>query len=400
MARAPQNDGPYDESAFSCDRWRGVLVPKAFTRGSGNGGVPHTLDDLAALSGVSRATVSRVINGGPVAEVTRRRVLEVLERTGFRPNAAARTLASGRSGVVGVVMHVDPHLMFQDQYFSQLLQGIADHLAGQGAGLMLWLGYRTKEEILDHVLGMSFLDGVIVSAHTLEDPVVDGLLASTLPTVLIGHRRADLTASYVDIDNEQAADVMTTHLISLGRTRIGHITGTRGTVHAEDRLTGYQRAMRRAGLDPDGLIVEGNFNVQSGFAAAAQLLDRTVDAIFCANDASAAGALEAIPRAACASRTTWRSPGSTTSSWRPVSIRPSRPYGKEYVSKGSKLLGCSCNSCRIQADHHAACSFRRSLSFGNLASEACLADERALIEPAKQVSQPPPTRGRQEGGTG
>ena len=270
------------------------MVPKAFTQGSGNGGAAHTLDDLAALSGVSRATVSRVINGGPVAEGTRRRVLEVLERTGFRPNAAARTLASGRSGVVGVVMHVDPHLLFQDQYFSQLLQGIADHLAGQGAGLMLWLGYRTKEEILDHVLGMSFLDGVIVSAHTLEDPVVDGLLASTLPTVLIGHRRADLTASYVDIDNEQAADVMTTHLISLGRTRIGHITGTRGTVHAEDRVTGFQRAMRRAGLDPDGLIVDGNFNVQSGFAAAAQLLDRNVDAIFCANDASAAGALEAI----------------------------------------------------------------------------------------------------------
>ncbi len=270
------------------------MVPKAFTQGSGNGRAAHTLDDLAALSGVSRATVSRVINGGPVAEGTRRRVLEVLERTGFRPNAAARTLASGRSGVVGVVMHVDPHLLFQDQYFSQLLQGIADHLAGQGAGLMLWLGYRTKEEILDHVLGMSFLDGVIVSAHTLEDPVVDGLLASSLPTVLIGHRRADLTASYVDIDNEQAADVMTTHLISLGRTRIGHITGTRGTVHAEDRVTGYQRAMRRAGLDPDGLIVDGNFNVQSGFAAAAQLLDRNVDAIFGANDASAAGALEAI----------------------------------------------------------------------------------------------------------
>jgi len=270
------------------------LTPKAFNQGSGNDGLAHTLDDLAALSGVSRATVSRVINGGPVAEGTRRRVLEVLERTGFRPNAAARTLASGRSGVVGVVMHVDPHLLFQDQYFSQLLQGIADHLAGQGAGLMLWLGYRTKEQILDHVLGMSFLDGVIVSAHTLDDPVVDGLLASSLPTVLIGHRRADLTASYVDIDNEQAADVMTTHLISLGRTRIGHITGTRGTVHAEDRVTGYQRAMRRAGLDANGLIVDGDFNVQSGFAAAGQLLDRTVDAIFCANDASAAGALEAI----------------------------------------------------------------------------------------------------------
>ncbi|HJS25707.1 MAG TPA: LacI family DNA-binding transcriptional regulator, partial [Actinomycetota bacterium] len=72
------------------------------------------MDELAALSGVSRATVSRVINGGSVSEATRARVTEVLERTKFRPNAAARTLASGRSGVVGVVMHLSPHLLFQD----------------------------------------------------------------------------------------------------------------------------------------------------------------------------------------------------------------------------------------------------------------------------------------------
>jgi LacI family transcriptional regulator len=270
------------------------LVRKASNGSSGEEGGARTLDDLAVLSGVSRATVSRVINGGPVAEATRRRVLEVLARTGFRPNAAARTLASGRSGVVGVVMHVDPHVLFQDPYFSQLLQGITDHLAEQGAGLMLWLGHRTKEEILDHVLGMSFLDGVIVSAHALEDPIVDGLLSSNLPTVLIGHRRADRTASYVDIDNEQAADAITTHLISLGRIRVGHITGSRGTVAGEDRVTGYQRAMRRAGLNVDGLIVDGDFNRQSGVTAAAELLDRGVDAIFCANDATAAGALETI----------------------------------------------------------------------------------------------------------
>ena len=72
-----------------------------------------TLDDLAALTGVSRATVSRVINGGSVSEATRERVMEVLERTGYRPNLAARTLASGRSGVVGVVMHVDSHELFK-----------------------------------------------------------------------------------------------------------------------------------------------------------------------------------------------------------------------------------------------------------------------------------------------
>ncbi len=254
----------------------------------------RTLDDLAALSGVSRATVSRVINGGPVSPATRRRVQAVLDQTGFRPNMAARVLVSGRSGVIGTVLHIDPHLLFQDAYFSLLLQGISDFLAERNLGMMLWLGNRTKEEILDHVLGMSFLDGAIVSAHTLEDPIVDGLLASSLPTVLIGHRRADRTASYVDIDNEQAADAITTHLVGIGRTRIGHITGTRGTVAGEDRVAGYERAMRRAGLSTQGLVVDGTFDVASGVAGAAQLLQRSVDAIFCANDATASGALEAI----------------------------------------------------------------------------------------------------------
>jgi DNA-binding LacI/PurR family transcriptional regulator len=270
------------------------LARRAPKASDGESGPARTLDDLAALSGVSRATVSRVINGRRVSTPIRERVLRVVEETRYRPNAAARTLASGRSGVVGVVMHVDPHQLFQDPYFSQMLQGVTDYLAGQRAGMMFWLGNRTKEEILDHVLGMSFLDGVIISAHALEDPTVDGLLASSMPTVLIGHRRADASANYVDIDNVQAADDTTTHLISLARTRIGHITGSRGTVAGEDRVAGYRQAMRRAGLRVDGLIVDGNFTRESGVDAADKLLDAGVDAIFCANDASASGALEAI----------------------------------------------------------------------------------------------------------
>jgi LacI family transcriptional regulator len=253
----------------------------------------RTLDDVASLSGVSRATVSRVINGGPVAEPTRLRVLAVLESTGFRPNRAARTLASGRSGVVGVVLHMDPHLLFGDRYFSQLLQGISDGLAERSTGMMLWLGHRSKEETLDRILSMS-LDGVIVTAHGINDPLVDGLLESRLPTILVGHRSADRNASYVDIDNVAAAGIVTSHLVRVGRTRIGHVTGARGTFSAEDRVTGYQAALRRAGLPPDGLIVDGDYTEPAGAAGAAALLDRGVDAIFCANDLAARGALRVL----------------------------------------------------------------------------------------------------------
>jgi DNA-binding LacI/PurR family transcriptional regulator len=254
----------------------------------------RTIDELAELSGVSRATVSRVLNGGSVSETTRRRVEAVLGEANYRPNLAARSLASGRSGIVGVVIHIDPHLLFGDPYFSQLMTGMSIALADRSAGMMLWLGNRTKEETLGTILSMGLLDGVVVTANSLDDPLVDGLLASSLPTMLVGHRQADRTASYVDVDNVHAADAMTSHLVSIGRSRIGHITGTPHNVAAVDRLAGYRRAMQRAGLAEETLTVAGDFNAASGVTGAATLLDRGADAIFCANDAMALGALETI----------------------------------------------------------------------------------------------------------
>ncbi len=253
-----------------------------------------TLDDVAALSGVSRSTVSRVINGGSVSADARRRVMAALESTGFRPNLAARTLASGRSGVVGVVIHVPPDLLFQDAFFSGLFHGIAEGLARQGAGMMLWLANLTKEQTLERILGMQFFDGLIVTADTLDDPLVDGLVHSSLPTVLVGHRHRDRSASYVDIDNERSAAQVTDHLISLGRRRIGHITGRRGGASAEERLAGYRRAMKRAGLDTTGLLIDGDYLPRSGELGARQLAEAGVDAIFCASDAMALGALRAL----------------------------------------------------------------------------------------------------------
>jgi DNA-binding LacI/PurR family transcriptional regulator len=258
--------------------------------------VARTLDEVAAIVGVSRATVSRVLNGGSVSPATRDRVLSALEDTGYRPNLAARRLASGRSGVVGVVMHVDPHALFGDAYFSELLQGLTDGLTSRAMGMMVWLGNRTKEETLDHILRIGLLDGVIVTASALDDPLVDGLIASSLPTVLIGHRRTDGRASYVDVDHASGAENATGHLVEIGRTRIGHISGRPGTIAGEERIVGYRRALANAGLGRDDLVVEGDFGAKAGVAGATELVRRGADAIFCANDAMAAGALEALHR--------------------------------------------------------------------------------------------------------
>jgi len=259
----------------------------------------RTLDDLAELSGVSRATVSRVINGGSVAPETRQRVLDVLETTNYRPNLAARNLASGRSGVVGVVMHVAAPLTFADAYFSELLTGICDSLTSQAAGMMLWLGNRTKEETLDNILAMGMLDGVIVTADTIDDPLVDGLRASDMPVVLVGHRRADRDASYVDIDHEAAAESITTHLLNTGRTRILHITGRPNSVSGRDRVIGFRRAMRKAGLSVERSVVPGDYTDESGYEVTKRLIDSeaSFDALFCGNDNTARGAYQALSEA-------------------------------------------------------------------------------------------------------
>ncbi len=259
----------------------------------------RTLDDLAELSGVSRATVSRVINGGSVSPETRQKVLDVLETTNYRPNIAARNLASGRSGVVGVVMHVAAPVTFGDAYFSQLLTGICDSLTSEAAGMMLWLGNRTKEETLDNILGMGMLDGVIVTADTIDDPLVDGLRASHLPAVLVGHRRADRDASYVDVDHEAAAAAITQHLIDMGRTRLVHITGRANSVSGRDRAIGFRKALRRAGLSVDGAVVPGDYTDEVGYTVTRQLLEegRDFDALFCGNDNSARGAYRALAEA-------------------------------------------------------------------------------------------------------
>jgi DNA-binding LacI/PurR family transcriptional regulator len=253
----------------------------------------RTLDELATLTGVSRATVSRVINGGPVAPATKAKVQEVLQRVEYRPNLVARSLASGRTGVVGLVMHAPALALFTDPYWSLLLAGITETLADTATGLMLWLSHLSKRDTLDQILSTHFVDGIICTATILDDPLVDGLLSSDLPTVLIGHRRHDSTASYVDVDNESASEDVVAHLVQIGRRRIGHVTGSRGTVSGEDRLLGYNRALDRAGVE-QRFVADGDYTIESGYEGAEQLLAMGVDAIFAGSDAMAAGAYQKI----------------------------------------------------------------------------------------------------------
>ncbi len=250
-----------------------------------------TLDDVARLSGVSRAAASRALNGRPgVAEEVRQRVLEVAETAGFRPNRAARNLASGLSSVVGLVLPT-ADLTF-DPYGAAITQAVGRATAARDLGLMLHLAAEVPGQTVHHILRDGLIDGLLVSTVAVGIRWVDELLDSNLPTVLIGTHPTRTDVVSVDVENVESAAAAVTHLFEQGCQRVGCITGRLDRADARRRLEGYQLAHARAGRAvPTELIAEGNFTRQSGARMAVALAEAGADGVFAANDEMAVGAM-------------------------------------------------------------------------------------------------------------
>lgn len=258
-----------------------------------------TLEDIGRLAGVSRSTVSRVINGqASVSPGVRERVQEVISRTGYAPNAAARSLVSGRSGVIGLVIPSRVHALFEDPYFSRLIQGIttASNHAGTSLTLFLFQSEDEESELYPRVVTAGFLDGLIITATRMGDPLLSRSTSSGLPMVVVG-RPDTASVSSVDVDNRGGARMVAHHLCGLGRERIGLIGAPETTAAGMDRLTGFVEGLAERGraLDP-ALRVDGEFSESSGYQAMIELLPQQPDAVFAASDSMAIGALRALRR--------------------------------------------------------------------------------------------------------
>ncbi|WP_335932918.1 LacI family DNA-binding transcriptional regulator [Streptomyces sp. PTD5-9] len=258
-----------------------------------------TLEAVAALAGVSRATASRVVNGGagvrrPLVEQVRRAVDEL----GYVPNHAARTLVTRRTGAVAVIIDEPESRIFSDPFFSRQIRGISRELTRHDTQLVLLLveGGGDCDRVARYLAG-GHVDGALVfSLHTGGGlPAV--LRGSRVPTVHGGRPadgRADPAAvPYVDCDNRGGAAEAVRHLVALGRCRIAHITGPLDQTSALDRIDGYRDVLPDA--DP-ALLVTGDFTAEGGARAMARLLDRAPgpDAVFAANDLMASGALRVL----------------------------------------------------------------------------------------------------------
>jgi LacI family transcriptional regulator len=257
-----------------------------------------TLEDVAKKAGVSRSTVSRVINNHPnVSEDVRRRVLQVIQKTGFRPHAAARTLASHHSWTIGLVLPQSVSSFFTDPYFPHLTKGIAQGCNQYDYTLALFL-VDTKddeEKIFPRISRKGLLDGILVQSGQHGDQEIIGhLIEANLPLVVLGRPFRSDNVSYIDIDNIKASSTAVHHLIQLGYHRIGTITGPESSTVGIDRKAGYVKTLAEHGYTIDkSLITEGDFTEAGGYSALQRLLPFRPDAVFAASDVMALGAMRA-----------------------------------------------------------------------------------------------------------
>lgn len=259
-----------------------------------------TLDEIARLAGVSRATVSRVVNNYPhIKPEVRERVQTIITKTGFQPNLIARSLASDRSGIVGLVIPNTPRMVFTDPFFPTLVHGITQAINRQGLTLSLFLFHSKDEETrtIRSILTTGLLDGLIITADRKEDSFVPKFIHQGMPFVLIGRPETNPDITYVDTDNVAGGYLATDHLLKLGRRRVG-IIGANENTAGDDRSTGYYMALQDYGITADPtLIAFGNFSVQSGYEAMKLILPANPDAVFVVSDTMALGALRAIREA-------------------------------------------------------------------------------------------------------
>lgn len=259
-----------------------------------------TLDDIGALAGVSRATVSRVINNYPhITPEVRARVQRVIRETGFKPNKIAQLLASSRSGIIGLVIPSTAQTIMSDPYFLHLIGGITKKTNQYALTLALFLFHSMDDEVqIAHSLfNTNLVDGLIITADRKENPFAEQVIHHAVPFVVIGRSELRAQIPCVNVANEMGAYLATEHLIKQNRQRLAIIMCDHNTA-GDDRYAGYRKALADYAVEFDPQrVARGDFSQESGYVAMQQLLPTRPDAVFASSDMMAIGAQQAIKQA-------------------------------------------------------------------------------------------------------
>jgi LacI family transcriptional regulator len=236
------------------------------------------LKELARELGLSQTTVSRALNGYPeVSETTRQRVNEAAGRLGYRPDASAIRLATGRVGAIGVALPLERTLHF-GPHTAEFMSGIGERLAQDEIDILV-APIDSDDEVPVHqrLAASKRVDAVILSSPVPDDPRIRILSEIGMPFILHGRaEEVNLPHAWLDIDNEGAFRRATSHLLDLGHRTIGMVNGPAEQTFALHRERGFREALRERGITPDPrLIANGRFTDEVGFRHAQHFLDQS-----------------------------------------------------------------------------------------------------------------------------
>lgn len=264
---------------------------------------PHahaTLDAVAARAGVSRATVSRVVNDSPKVSAQARTAVEAaIEALGYVPNRAARTLVTRRTDTIALVVSEPGERLFSDPFFAGIVRGISDELAHTDYMFVLLTAQGGLDRVARYMRN-GRADGLILMSLHGDDPLLATVARGRIPAVLSGRPLAGHQIPYVDSDNRAGASAAVRYLLERGRKRIVTIAGPQEMCAGVDRLDGFLDALPASRRRSARKLTEiGDFTEESGERAIHALLDRVpdLDAVFVANDLMAAGALRGLKAA-------------------------------------------------------------------------------------------------------
>ncbi|WP_030907510.1 LacI family DNA-binding transcriptional regulator [Streptosporangium amethystogenes] len=263
---------------------------------------PPTLEDVARAAGVSRATVSRVINGIRNVDLAiQEKVRQAIALTGYAPNQAARSLVTRRTGAIALIVsgaggdeeNPFPGHVFADPFFGRVAGGVVGFLRPLGIHPILMFADtpESRDQVIAY-LRQGNADGAILVSISAEDTLPGLLAEAALPTVLFARPARPIPISYVDVAHRAGGKLAADHLVARGCRRLATISGPLGVPAGQDRLAGFQEAMAVHG-HPYIPCVEGNFTLASGEVAMERLLAEhpDIDGVFAANDLMAQGAL-------------------------------------------------------------------------------------------------------------
>jgi DNA-binding LacI/PurR family transcriptional regulator len=258
-----------------------------------------TINDVAAAAGVSRGTVSRVLNGGhDVSSAALQAVQKAMRKTGYVVNQHARSLVTQRSQSVAFILSEPQDRLFEDPNFNVLLHGCTQALARYDVTLLLTIASSPEDrKRISRYVASGHVDGALLVSTHFGNPLIADLLHREVPLVACGKPLGyERSVAHVAADDRDGAVQMVSYLRGAGRRRIATITGPLDTPGGVERLAGYRDVVGE--LDPD-LVTNGDYTRRAGEAAMDRLLAAVpdLDAVFVASDLMASGALAALRRA-------------------------------------------------------------------------------------------------------